>query len=275
MFPPELLDIVAFLACKTKKDTKLVGSGFFVAHKVGSNESLISLVTARHVIEAIKGRTYDDKVWVRVNGVNGGIETIGIEIRRFLFHPTESRVDVAVCAISGTEVDNADFKCVDARTIVTDEEFKKVGIGATLYFPGLFSHHAGESRNVPIVRVGNLAAMPSDKVFTKRKGHIRAYLAEARSIGGLSGSPVFLPSHNLQINGYSAMRFIGLIHGHFDLGDGKPDDMFLTDRNVNMGIAIIIPAGDIVEVLNQPVFANERARVEIQLAACSVHQTEM
>jgi hypothetical protein len=49
---------------------------------------------------------------------------------------------------------------------------------------GLFSEHQGAERNIPIVRVGNIAAMPEEPVLTTSWGAIDAYLIEARSIGG-------------------------------------------------------------------------------------------
>jgi hypothetical protein len=58
-----------------------------------------------------------------------------------------------------------------------------------------------------------------------------AYLAEGRSIGGLSGSPVFVrntvnrrvptakgrPKH---ISGLGSLHLLGLIHGHWEGGSG-------------------------------------------------------
>jgi hypothetical protein len=50
----------------------------------------------------------------------------------------------------------------------------------------------GRQRNIPIVRIGNVASMPHEPVATKNRGAIEAYLVEARSVGGLSGSPVLV-----------------------------------------------------------------------------------
>ena len=67
----------------------------------------------------------------------------------------------------------------------------EIEVGEEVFVTGLFSHHHGQSKNIPIVRVGNISAMPEEKIQTKE--HLMdAYLIEARSIGGLSGSPVFV-----------------------------------------------------------------------------------
>ena len=68
-----------------------------------------------------------------------------------------------------------------------------IGPGDELFAIGLFSLRVGTQRNIPIVRSGILAAMPYDsEPFTKDGHPYHAYLAEMRSIGGLSGSPVFI-----------------------------------------------------------------------------------
>jgi hypothetical protein len=66
-----------------------------------------------------------------------------------------------------------------------------IGIGDAVFITGLFSHHPGKARNLRVIRVGNIAAMPDEPVKTQR-GEMEAYLIEARSLGGLSGSPVFV-----------------------------------------------------------------------------------
>ena len=43
-----------------------------------------------------------------------------------------------------------------------------------------------------IVRTGNIASMPEEAVDLGSSGSQEVYLVESRSIGGLSGSPVFL-----------------------------------------------------------------------------------
>jgi hypothetical protein len=119
-------------------------------------------------------------------------------------------------------------------------------------------------RNIPIVRVGNLACLTEEKVETNSFGLMDAFLIEARSIGGLSGSPVFL---NLgitrmiggqikQAQGKQPIFFLlGLIHGHYDVAAAEVDgvdlvtvDALTTDR-VNTGIAIVSPFHSIRAVI--------------------------
>ena len=152
--------------------------------------------------------------------------------------------------------------CVTPQTLVSNE----VGLGDEVFVVGLFRHHHGTLKNIPIVRVGNLAALTEEKVSTKDFGLVDAYLIEARSIGGLSGSPVFM---NLGVvryvggavkhaHGGPIFFLLGLIHGHYDVPssavDGVSEDATETEQlsseRVNTGIAIVVPMEKIVEVMN-------------------------
>ena len=90
-----------------------------------------------------------------------------------------------------------------------------------------------------------------------------AYLIESRSIGGLSGSPVFV---HLGLNrlldgkvktakGGLIFYLLGLIHGHWDVqiteNDAAIDDTIYREA-VNVGMAIVTPAIKILEAIKQP-----------------------
>ena len=103
--------------------------------------------------------------------------------------------------------------------------------------------------------------MTDEKVNTKY-GLLDAYLIEARSIGGLSGSPVFVNLGLVRsINGklvkspasYGPHYFLGLIHGHWDEAvNSTPSDTedIQSVKSVNMGIAIVTPGEKILDLLN-------------------------
>src|SRR5205807_2600350 len=58
--------------------------------------------------------------------------------------------------------------------------------------------------------------------------------------------------------GLPIFYLMGLVHGHFDVQENKIDDLNpladdgLSKTNVNMGIAIVVPIGKMLEALNQP-----------------------
>ena len=105
------------------------------------------------------------------------------------------------------------------------------------------------------------------------KGPMDAYLVEARSIDGLSGSPVALNAalrpdgaRPAPQNGTRPPKgalkqyyFMGLVHGHYVVKN--PIDAVIGDTefrttlpygDMNTGIAIVVPSERIMETLNQP-----------------------
>ncbi|MGA2555914.1 MAG: hypothetical protein ABSG04_06525, partial [Verrucomicrobiota bacterium] len=164
-------------------------TGFFVAVKL-DGLFFVYLVTAKHVAEKLEGREFG----IRVN-TRDGKSTIyrappGANLP-WHYHPTDAVADVAVW--SWTPGPEADCLHVDSETIFTKEVCSKIGlgIGDEVCMVGLFSFHEGQSRNHPILRIGNIAMLPDERIKTSM-GEMEAYLIEARSIGGLSGSPVFV-----------------------------------------------------------------------------------
>jgi hypothetical protein len=122
--------------------------------------------------------------------------------------------------------------------------------------------------------------MPSEPVKTKM-GAMDAYLIEARSIGGLSGSPVFVYLDPIRMGGSPGTVLVsdrdgpiggkwfrlGLIHGHYDMQAiddlGKPDG--LKDEAINMGIAIVVPFSRVLETINKPERAVMRKKAEKEM----------
>ena len=161
-----------------------------------------------------------------------------------------------------------EWKAIPASMLLTRAiaEEHTIGPGDELFFPGLLVTHHGKNRNLPIIRAGTIAAMREEPVLTKAYGEIDAYLVEARSIGGLSGSPVFVnvgPGRGgIVIHEGPSFFLLGLMHGHYD-SELTDTDIALEDEpragQVNMGIAIVIPAEKIREALDQEEFAAQRA----------------
>ena len=200
-------------------------------------------MTAEHVVSGLMSRNED--IWLRVNIVGGGAGEIKLDPRAFFYHPENERnpTDVAACPIShilatesGTEVEaDVVFMSLDGQgSFLPTAEFKQqyMGRGGEIAIVGLFRSHYGQDRNIPIVRVGSIAALPEEPVWTKYAGFIEAYLIEARSIAGLSGSPVFAvsdPAMELskalvkQRHVGAGFALLGLMHGHFDVPNLNED----------------------------------------------------
>ncbi|NHZ38233.1 hypothetical protein [Massilia rubra] len=241
----------------------MAGSVFFLEFPATDLKPQASYaVTARHVIEGIRGLGISE-ICLRLNDVNG--EAFWEKVPLNYWYLAEDRtIDIAIFPTGlGSHVDHL---YVTARDGVNLEIVKKhnVGVGDEVFITGLFLPHHGTNRNTPIVRIGNIASLAEEKVSTKL-GNIDAYLIEARSIGGLSGSPVFLNLGNTRridgqvrlSEGGNPIFLLGLIHGHFDVKENLVDHLTEDSNqaanyaNVNMGIAIVIPFLKINEIVDQ------------------------
>ena len=258
--PDEFRQCTVFLARDNKSNLEFTGSAFFIS--VRSTDPALSeygsfyLVTARHVID-----NSGENILFRANIKDGTSEFFSTKRSNWYTHPTDSSIDVAVLPVRLSE--SIDFKhLISDDVFLTDEvvEEKKIGAGDEVFLTGLFAKLQGNKRNIPIVRMGNIAMMPDDPVYTL-EGEISAYLIEVRSIGGLSGSPVFV-RETVKI-GPGPFYLMGLMHGHWDLPlENKNDFIDATRANnaVNMGIAIVVPANKILEVLNQKELVDMRKK---------------
>lgn len=250
---------VAYVAIKMADSSfRLVGTVFFIGRDKEKNNYSYA-VTAKHVIDGIKGKGLEE-VFLRVNLKNGQLGIISTKLENWIYHK-DSSVDIAIHPI-GMQ-DSMDHLLYPESGFVTDEIIKEneVDVGDEVFVTGLFIHHHGTKKNLPIIRVGNIAAMLGEKIQTKNS-FMEAYLIEARSIGGLSGSPVFL---NLGIvrklggqikyrQGDDFHNLLGLIFGHYDSSVSKIDE--ITEdigeiERVNTGIAIVTPIIKLVEIFSQ------------------------
>jgi hypothetical protein len=144
-----------------------------------------------------------------------------------------------------------------------------MGVGDQVAVVGLFRNHFGKERDLSITRMGNIAMMREEPVFTDYCGYIDAYLIEAHSISGLSGSPVWFlnyplrpaelpdkPNHMtlMQLEHGKAIYYLmGLIHGHFDIKnlneDTVVDDERETSDGINTGIGVVVPVEKVIETI--------------------------
>jgi hypothetical protein len=124
------------------------------------------------------------------------------------------------------------------------------------------------------MRIGNVAMMPDEKINFPAIGMIDAYVVEARSIGGLSGCPVFIREtvniplseipggpETRPLHGLGSMYFLGSMIGHWQIPRSMNPALA---EAVNMGMSVVVPAYKISEILNQPTLVNMRKNLEEQ-----------
>lgn len=262
LVPDQLRKCVVFLGYQLASgEYRMAGSAFYIGRVKGDSKKAdpVYLVTARHVIDSIKHKGID-AVDARLNLRTGECDWLKIPMDAWFTDPSDPTLDVAIVKIGVS--DQCDHLVLPYGMEVNDAVIQEneVGLGDEVFVVGLFRHHHGARRNIPIVRVGNLASMGEENVTTSL-GDMDALLVEARSIGGLSGSPVFL---NLGISrmikgkvlfaqGEPRYWLLGLIHGHFDALSGAIDEVdsqaSLSTAQVNTGIAIVVPFRKIDQVI--------------------------
>jgi hypothetical protein len=236
------------------------GTAFFVGIESETQKgiSYVYLVTAKHVATKLEGLPF----MVRINTIEGGSELVQGQGAKWWYHPEDEAVDVAVIPYAPDQT-KFEYKMIPTSMFLTDSilQEKSIGTGDEVFITGLFAHLTGSAKNLPIIRMGNIAMLPGERVPTNEFGDIEAYLIEARSIGGLSGSPVFVNWQGIGINSY---YLFGLMHGHWDIPPQNKNDMVRSDDDkhgsVNMGIAIVVPAKKILEVINRPELVEIRKR---------------
>jgi hypothetical protein len=254
------------------------GTGFFVSVPSTVHGVYLYFVTARHVAEGL--RDYD--VCITVNKRGGGVvEVFAPEPPMWYLHPTDKTSDVAVTQI--VNVGDADIIPVPVGELLTAQDTHEldIGIGDEIFVTGLFSEVPSTTRNIPIIRHGNISMMPSEQIQTGY-GYADVCLVEARSIGGLSGSPVFVrptanvPLKNAAIGGFLVLtdqvKLLGVMHGHWDVKESEINNPKLChDRKqgVNYGIAIVTPATKIIETLNRRELKDTRMLGDEVLKKCN------
>jgi hypothetical protein len=281
--PDIVLKCVGFVGEVTHQDSAgisgdLYATGFFVSVPCQSpglkGIQFAYFVTAKHVATALKGKD----IYFLVNKIGGGVIPFTTVFgNHWYLHPTDKTADVAVIQV-GLQRD-ADIKTVFMTNFATPEKIVEMnlGIGDEVFAVGLFHPATGTSRNEPVVRHGNIAMMPAEQIQTKL-GYADVYLIEARSIGGLSGSPVFVrPTIHLPVRdattgmeqhgffvGHGA-TLLGLMQGHWDIEESEinsPRVVHNSKRGVNMGFAIVVPAIKIMETINRSELVTRRRELE-------------
>ena len=273
--PDVILKSVGFIVSYVGPDTfDVEGTGFFVGvpSKIRPAVNYNYFVTAWHLALGL----LDRDVGILVNRKDGGVDQLQTTGTWFN-HPTDPSVDVAVTPCEPS--DDLDIAPIEAGMLLTPDSIKdqSIGIGDEVFLPGLFEFASGlgtggpEGDHVmPIIRHGNIAMLPKQKIFLDigpNRHAAEVYLIEARSIGGISGSPIFarktvrIPieqkqtGHQSHIHGLGDFFLLGLMHGHWDIKESERNKYRVPidgEHGVNLGIAMVAPAHKILEVINRP-----------------------
>ena len=267
--PPDYVkSVVYFGLTRTnpagEEEDALGGTGFLVGVPSETNPmvSYRYLVTAAHVAIHLTSGT-----WLRYNTADGGSAKWPIPAnQRWCFHDD---ADVAVFPW-GPPDEGGEFRTIPVAMVADDNLLRgepgpeaDLGLGNETLTIGLYTRLQGTKRNTPIARTGTIAMIPEERYeFRLRPGEelrrMEVYLCEMRSIGGLSGAPVFvLYPKTGYFAGHSHFSLLGLVHGHWDVPAGT---IVGVDVPINEGIAVVVPAKAIMEVINSEELMGLRRR---------------
>lgn len=247
---------VGYIALPEADGFRPIGTVFFVGEQNNGKFGCCA-ITARHVIDGAASLGHKSVI-LRLNKIGGGLQLYRTPVEDWMGH-SDPTVDVVAFRMGiGDGNDHMAFP-LDYVLGPNDLTDLHIGVGHPVFMVGMFRHHHGAERNIPIVRFGTIAAMNEEPVQTKVYKR-EAFLIECRSIGGLSGSPVFItvPSTVLVPEGTRPPRhspgtyLLGVIHGHFDdVGKGPVPDVedVAFGSGINTGIAIVTPSAKVGELL--------------------------
>lgn len=271
----QLKKCVAFIFGPAGDEIAPLGTGFFVGLPFELKDSAprsldrngsyhLYLVTARHVIQD-QSKHYLGRVFARVNTINGGsaIGEVIVDEDHVLVHD-EPEVDLAVIPV-GINPRQFDIVGIPNDMITTKEKLDQfqIGEGEDVFFVGLFSHHLGRLRNQPIVRFGKVALMSEEKIQSGKETEEDLYLMDCHSFAANSGSPAFFYVSLERHPAFLQQRLFlaGVVKGHFRFPPDyeSPID---TGERPNIGVAAIIPAYKLYEILHTPRMKKMRSDAE-------------
>lgn len=255
----KMLDVSVYLY-PTLEDARagenIGGSGFLVSIPTDSDpaRSWIVAITNRHVIE------HGNPV-IRSNTKDGRTAFYDVPETDWVLHKDQ---DLAACPIRISETSQK-FATVSKDSIMTRERAVEwdLGPGDDTFLVGRFIHRDGGQTNVPTVRFGHIAQMPSPVEDPDSGRQNESFLIETRSIGGYSGSPVLVhkqpfdwrPTLKDVDTKYWGPALLGVDWGHSAQtefvhdGGGRETQMYI---HANTGLTMAIPGWRLIELLDSP-----------------------
>jgi hypothetical protein len=185
----EYLNCVVYLyrsRHEAEEGINIGGSGFVVgvpAQYLPPPHGFVYVITNKHVID--KGACV-----VRVNTSDQKFDVIELKKENWSLSSTD---DLAIHPLPALDAQRFPIKSIPRKMFVTEDfiESNNYGPGDEVILIGRFINQEGKERNLPTIRFGHISQMPFEPI--EYEGTFQqSFLCEIKSIGGFSGSPVFL-----------------------------------------------------------------------------------
>src|SRR5262245_51386850 len=251
------------------------GSGFFVGRQsqVFEERYYVYAVTNRHVI----ARCGPSPV-LTLHTDRGGLGFVATPSDKWVFHGDCD--DLAALPVLLPPQFRHKF-IAEEKLFLTKELMEKhdIGPGDDVFLLGRYVNHEGRQQNWPSLRFGHISMMNWEPITQEGSGLAQeSFVIECRSIGGYSGSPVFVwspPGSSRPQSDSIEMRqlgpwLLGVDWGHLRMtesvadagGKPHPDGWRVA---TNSGMAGVVPVWKLVELLDQPELKEGRDREEARL----------
>lgn len=243
------------------------GSGFLVNLPIPDkpDHSYVVAISNRHVVE-------NGNPVVRLNTKDGFTAVYDLLEPSWVMH--DGGQDLAAHIIK-VDPERQKFRGLGVRSILTKERSEEldVGPGTDVFMVGRFIHQDGNQSNVPTVRFGTIAQMPSIVTDSATGRGNESYIVECRSIGGFSGSPIYLHAEPGHLNNKTQSRETRGYSGYLVAVDwahsgqtefvynalGEETQMYVESST---GLAMAIPSWRLLELLNDPNLLAQIDRIE-------------
>jgi len=174
------------------------------------------------------------------------------DVAVILGHPPEGQVDYLTFPLG---------------SFSNDDSLKQAHVseGDSVYLVGLMPQFTGEKRNYPVVRHGYIALLSDEPIPLSPNVKEKVYALELGSWPGQSGAPVFLSlggmrAANLTLGeSYSLLGLmLGFVSNQRPFETVSPTNSVLFGEPSNIGISYVLPASEILKVLNSKEAQQER-----------------
>jgi hypothetical protein len=250
-------------------------------------------VTNSHVIREGKSPV------IRFNRPDAGTTVLELAADDWIDHPDGD--DVAITGPLLLDPRVIKFSLLPLHSFMTDAIVKdeEIGPGDETFMVGRFKEHEGTTRNLPTARFGCISMMPLGPVRNWRGIKQESFLVETRSLGGYSGSPVFvyIPSSSVRprdrfrmrpqearpltadiddvkvlLHGESGPWLLGIDWGHLPIlepvcekgGKTQVHEGYVVPSN--SGQMAVVPAWRLLDLLNLPEVVEVRRSGEAEFA---------
>jgi hypothetical protein len=264
----DTLNCVAYLyrsRHEAEEAINIGGSGFLISvpcETLPPPAGFVYAVTNKHVIDA-------GGVAIRVNLRNGGFDVIETKRADWILAQDD---DLAICVVHGFGSGRYQVKTVPRDMCMkrADIEAENIGPGDEIILVGRFINHEGKERNMPTVRFGHISQMPIEPIEYEGQQQ-ESFLCEVKSIGGFSGSPVFLAPitgfgrpENSKLKKHAML--LGVDWAHLQNVESAVDERGHKIPHIrfptNTGMMAVVPSWKLDALLDHPRALEERKMEE-------------